>query len=378
VREIKVDFPEQEEKHDVLATLWARKRIEELSSGERISDEQKQKELEQTITNLSLEFRLLTNYTSFVAVEDIIRTEGGKSVKVEVPVERANGTFGEGFKPASDPHGFIMQGFAGGRNTSPAAMANTPPRINSLTLSMKSAPPPPPPTRLSGSAPKRISGGVVNGKAVSLPAPQYPAAARAASAKGSVNVLVTIDESGNVISATPVSGHPLFRAAAATAAKRAKFAPTMMSGKPVQVSGVIVYNFGGGSPVGVANSSNNPLATVNANENESIEEETVKESPFTKALKQKLHKWVYELFNRLQTGATKATPNESKFARNGKARLQIRLSKKSIETIDKLKDLGLENIKETGKDMIEGEIDIQKIADLIEIGDVQYILPKIK
>jgi TonB family protein len=88
-----------------------------------------------------------------------------------------------------------------------------------------------------------ISGGVMNGKATSLPKPAYPAIARAAHASGTVNVQVVVDENGNVISAVPVSGHPLLRASAAAAARQAKFTPTKLSGQPVKVTGVIVYNF---------------------------------------------------------------------------------------------------------------------------------------
>ncbi|HSK70714.1 MAG TPA: TonB family protein [Pyrinomonadaceae bacterium] len=100
-------------------------------------------------------------------------------------------------------------------------------------------PPPPPPPPPS----KPISGGVVNGKATSLPQPAYPPAARAVRASGAVNVQVLIDENGSVVSANAVSGHPLLRQAAEGAARRARFAPTKLSGQPVKVNGVIVYNF---------------------------------------------------------------------------------------------------------------------------------------
>jgi protein TonB len=91
--------------------------------------------------------------------------------------------------------------------------------------------------------PKVISGGVVNGKAINLVKPPYPAAARAVRASGAVNVQVTIDERGNVISASAVSGHPLLRAAAVEAARASKFSPTLLSSQPVKVTGVIIYNF---------------------------------------------------------------------------------------------------------------------------------------
>jgi len=91
--------------------------------------------------------------------------------------------------------------------------------------------------------PRQISGGVLNGKALALPKPPYPPAARAVRASGAVSVAVIIDENGDVISASAVSGHPLLQTPAVQAAFAAKFAPTSIEGQPVKVSGVITYNF---------------------------------------------------------------------------------------------------------------------------------------
>ena len=102
-------------------------------------------------------------------------------------------------------------------------------------------PPPPEVKPTPRAAP--ISGGVLNGKAISLPKPAYPPIARAARASGTVVVQVLIDENGNVVSAHAVSGHPLLQAAAVGAARSAKFSPTKLSGQPVKVTGVIQYNF---------------------------------------------------------------------------------------------------------------------------------------
>ena len=88
-----------------------------------------------------------------------------------------------------------------------------------------------------------ISGGVLNGKAVRLVQPSYPAIARTAHVSGTVTVQVVIDESGNVISAHATSGHPLLQSSAVAAARASKFSPTKLSGQPVKVSGVIIYNF---------------------------------------------------------------------------------------------------------------------------------------
>ena len=106
----------------------------------------------------------------------------------------------------------------------------------------KPKPPPPTPTP-TPAAPKKVSLGVINGKASNLVTPPYPATARAVRASGAVNVSVQIDERGNVTSANAVSGHPLLRQAAEQAARQSKFTPTVLSGQPVAVSGIIVYNF---------------------------------------------------------------------------------------------------------------------------------------
>lgn len=102
--------------------------------------------------------------------------------------------------------------------------------------------PPPAPPKVEKPKPI-VSDGVVNGKATYLPKPLYSAAAIAMRAQGKVDVQVTIDETGKVISARAVSGNPLLRVEAEKAAWKAKFTPTYLSKVPVKVTGVIVYNF---------------------------------------------------------------------------------------------------------------------------------------
>jgi TonB family protein len=117
--------------------------------------------------------------------------------------------------------------------------------VSSPVTNLPDEPPPPPPpgkiTEPKSVAP--ISGGVLNGKAISLPKPAYPPIARAVRASGMVTVQVTIDETGKVISARAVGGHPLLQQAAVQAANQARFSPTLLSGRPVKVTGVITYNF---------------------------------------------------------------------------------------------------------------------------------------
>lgn len=87
------------------------------------------------------------------------------------------------------------------------------------------------------------SGGVLNGKAIKLVTPGYPPEAHAMRASGAVRVQVTIDETGKVIDARFVCGNPVFTQAVLDAARQSRFSPTKLSGMPVKVNGIIIYNF---------------------------------------------------------------------------------------------------------------------------------------
>lgn len=97
-REVRLNLPERENGHDVLATLWARTRIEDLMAQDYAGAQQgaMKPELKETVTQLGLEYRLLTQFTSFVAVEDRVVTDGGQPRTVQVPVEMPDGVSYEG------------------------------------------------------------------------------------------------------------------------------------------------------------------------------------------------------------------------------------------------------------------------------------------
>ncbi len=120
-----------------------------------------------------------------------------------------------------------MPGGAGAGNKPDVVMETEPPAV-------KAAPKP---------LLKPVSGGVLNGKAIALPSPDYPDMARRMRAAGMVSVEVVIDVSGKVIAAKAVSGNAMLHQAAVSAALRARFSPTTLSGQPVKVTGSINYNF---------------------------------------------------------------------------------------------------------------------------------------
>ena len=93
VREIPVDFSSSQSQHEVLATLWARTRVDDLMSRDFKGAQQgnMQDDVKQAIINLGLDYRLMTQFTSFVAVEEMIVTDGGKPRWIDVPVEVPEG-----------------------------------------------------------------------------------------------------------------------------------------------------------------------------------------------------------------------------------------------------------------------------------------------
>jgi TonB family protein len=81
------------------------------------------------------------------------------------------------------------------------------------------------------------------GKAISRPQPKYPEEAKAAKVSGTVTVDIVIDEKGRVIWAKAVTGDALLQDASRRAACRARFSPTMISGRAIRTRTSITYNF---------------------------------------------------------------------------------------------------------------------------------------
>jgi Ca-activated chloride channel family protein len=94
-RQIAVDLPGSRPEHEVLATLWARAKIDELS---------REPDSQQAITQLGLDYAIMTQFTSFVAVEETVITEGGTPRRVEVPVEIPEGVSYEGIFGGEQAH----------------------------------------------------------------------------------------------------------------------------------------------------------------------------------------------------------------------------------------------------------------------------------
>jgi Ca-activated chloride channel family protein len=97
-REIRVNLPASQPENAMLATLWARRRVEDLMSHDfgGLQRGALRDDLKEQITRLGIDYRLMTPFTSFVAVEEKVITEGGTPRRVEVPVEMPEGMSYEG------------------------------------------------------------------------------------------------------------------------------------------------------------------------------------------------------------------------------------------------------------------------------------------
>lgn len=98
VRELDVSLPDREPDHDVLATLWARNKIDAVMSEDWTGAQTgaPRPDVRAAVTQLGLSYGLMTQYTSFVAVEEMIVNEGGQQRRVDVPVEMPEGVSYDG------------------------------------------------------------------------------------------------------------------------------------------------------------------------------------------------------------------------------------------------------------------------------------------
>ena len=157
-RDIAVAFPAGEPKHEVLATLWARRKVDDLMSRDWVNAQggHRRGEYAEPITQLGLDYHLMTQFTSFVAVEESVITEGGKPRRVEVPVEMPHGVSYEGVFGGPMPVAMSAP-MGGSRKASAGIFGGFLPRSNSR----EAAAPMPQPIAQFQSAPPKLDTALV-------------------------------------------------------------------------------------------------------------------------------------------------------------------------------------------------------------------------
>jgi Ca-activated chloride channel family protein len=94
-QKLPVALPANQPAHAAIATLWAREKIRALML-KMVQEQDQQEALVEQVTKLGLEFRLMTQWTSFVAVEEKVVYQEGKPQTVVQPVELPEGVAYEG------------------------------------------------------------------------------------------------------------------------------------------------------------------------------------------------------------------------------------------------------------------------------------------
>jgi TonB family protein len=102
---------------------------------------------------------------------------------------------------------------------------------------------PPPPPKPVKRDPIRVGGNVQESKLIRKVEPVYPELAKRARVQGSVILVVTVDEEGNVADIKVTKGHPLLDEAAKSAVSQWKYSPTLLNGEPVPVIATVTVIF---------------------------------------------------------------------------------------------------------------------------------------
>lgn len=97
-QKLNVRFPESDTKNRGVASMWARAKVDRLMSEDWFGAQsgQANKEIKDEITNVALDHHILTQYTSFVAVDESKVTKGDPAKTVNVEVEMPDGVSREG------------------------------------------------------------------------------------------------------------------------------------------------------------------------------------------------------------------------------------------------------------------------------------------
>lgn len=95
---VAVEFPERQPENDAIAPIWARAKIDDLMDRDWMGAQtgKPDPEIKEQIVDVALAHRLMTQYTSFVAVEKTVVTSGGEPRTISVPVEMPEGVSYEG------------------------------------------------------------------------------------------------------------------------------------------------------------------------------------------------------------------------------------------------------------------------------------------
>ena len=120
MQEIPVDRTEAPAYNTAIPYLWARTKVERLTdygTREDVQDAVRQAMIKKTVTQLGLDYSMMTPYTSFIAVTETVRSQDGSAADVKQPLPLpqhvSNFAVGAGYTIGSEPETLILLCAAG-------------------------------------------------------------------------------------------------------------------------------------------------------------------------------------------------------------------------------------------------------------------------
>lgn len=381
-REIPITLPAEDEGNEVLPSLWARQKIDNLMSEDWLGLQRGNMRagLRDQITQLGLDYRLMTQFTSFVAVEERVVTEGGKPERIQVPVELPEGVqYEEGWSGApgttlsmqaklaspvvsriapaiGGPAGGVVGGVVNGP---PAAVAGSGGGIGSGSGAGVGPGVGPGRGGGYGGGVYRVGGGVTAPRAIHTPEPQLSDEARQGRVQGSVVLTAVIDATGKPgdVRVTRSLGMGLDEKAI-QAIRNWKFQPAMKDGRPVAAQVNIEVAFANGGAKSSVTSPTSALPT----------------STPVSSIDKKLHPKLaatYECWR----AQKEAAPANCKLA-SDRLLVELVVSDDSAAAVERLKKIGFEpsSAKSRARHLI-GRIPVARFDALTELDFVKFVAP---
>ena len=109
-QKLNVNLPTKAPEHDAMASVWAREKVKMLMLD--MARFGRKPDVVEQITQTGLEFNLMTQWTSFVAVEEKVVNQGGKVTTVTQPVELPEGVSYEGIFGNDETDGMVLEDIA--------------------------------------------------------------------------------------------------------------------------------------------------------------------------------------------------------------------------------------------------------------------------
>jgi Gram-negative bacterial TonB protein C-terminal len=207
---------------------------------------------------------------------------------------------------------------------------------------------------------KDISGGVVNGKAFKISTPRLNETAKRFAQNTVVSVKIEIDENGKVIFAQAGNGNPLLQKLSEQAARKTSFSPTMVSGQAVKINGQIFYKFDQGK----------------AAFSYRLEPVKYEPPPIPYDFLNRLKMFDSEIVSAIYDFRAKKSLASYAFIKNGRAAIQLCMSTKTPEILEKIKETGFELSEETNGNGLAGQIAVGNLEKLADIEEIRFITPE--